>query len=131
MEGKNIPPLITLSAAMVACITCIIRRAPLYNTLLIVLIVMILFYIIGCIVRKLIVKINADAEEAALKRQREEQEAAAEKLEAAELDTQEKEAAELDVQEKENAETGTEGQVVTENDKPKMSEGFGDLWKKD
>lgn len=121
MEGKNIPPLITLSAAMVACITCIIRHAPLYHTLLIVLIVMILFYLIGCIVRKLVVKINADAEEAALKRQREEQEAAAEELAAAELAAQEEE----------SAVAGTEGEKITENEKPKMSEGFGDLWKKD
>lgn len=80
MEGKNIPPLITLSAAMVACIICILRHAPLYNTLRIVLVVMIIFFIIGCIVRRIVVKINADAEEMALQRQREEQELAAAEL---------------------------------------------------
>lgn len=90
MEGKNIPPFITLSAAMIACIVCIIRRVTLYSTLKVVLLVMVLFYIIGRIVQKVVVKINADAEEAALQRQREEQELAAKELEAKELEKKEK-----------------------------------------
>ena len=85
MEGKNIPPFITLTAAMVACVICIMRRASLYTTLKIVLLVMVIFYIIGRIAQKILVKIDNDAEEAALQRQREEQERAAKELEEAEL----------------------------------------------
>lgn len=89
MEGKNIPPIITLSAAVVACGICILRGASLYTTLKIVLLVMIVFYIIGCIARKILVKIDRDAEESAAERQRIEQELAARELEQAELEKQE------------------------------------------
>lgn len=89
MEGKNIPPIITLSAAVIACGICILRGASLYTTLKIVLVVMVVFYIIGCIVRKILVKIDKDAEEAAAERQRIEQELAAKELEEAELQKQE------------------------------------------
>ena len=85
MEGKNIPPFITLSAAMVACVICILRDASLYMTLKIVLLVMVIFYIIGRIAQKILVKIDKDAEEAALERQRIEQEQAARELAEAEL----------------------------------------------
>ncbi len=88
MEGKNIPPFITLTAAMIACVICIMRRASLYTTLKIVLLVMVIFYIIGRIAQKVLVKIDNDAEEAALQRQREEQERAAKELEEAELANQ-------------------------------------------
>lgn len=94
MEGKNIPPFITLTAAMISCVICILRRASLYTTLKIVLLVMIIFYIIGRIVQKVLVKIDNDAEEAALQRQREEQELAAKELEEAELAKQNEESAE-------------------------------------
>ncbi len=92
MEGKNIPPIITLSAAMIACLICIFRGASLFNTLKIVLLVMLIFYIIGRIAQKILVKIDKDAEEAALERQREEQELAAKELEEAELARQAEEA---------------------------------------
>jgi uncharacterized membrane protein len=85
MDGKNIPPIITLSAAVIACGICIMRGASLYNTLKIVLIVMIVFFIIGCIAQKILVKIDKDAEEAAAERQRIEQELAARELEEDEL----------------------------------------------
>lgn len=88
MEGKNIPPFITLSAAMISCVICILRGASLYTTLKIVLLVMVIFYIIGLIVQKVLVKINKDAEEAALERQRIEQELAARELAEAELEKQ-------------------------------------------
>lgn len=88
MEGKNIPPFITLSAAMISCVICILRGASLYTTLKIVLLVMVIFYIIGLIVQKVLVKINKDAEEAALERQRIEQELAAKELAEAELEKQ-------------------------------------------
>jgi len=86
MEGKNIPPIITLSAAILACVICILRDASLYTTLKIVLLVMIIFYIIGRIAQKILVKIDKDAEEAALERQRIEQELAAKELAEAELE---------------------------------------------
>lgn len=85
MEGKNIPPIITLTAALISCLFCIVKKASLYTTLKIVFLVMIIFFIIGCIARKIIVKINNDAEEAALQKQKEEQEKAAKELEEAEL----------------------------------------------
>ena len=89
MEGKNIPPIITLSAAVIACGICILRGASLYTTLKIVLLVMIIFFIIGCIAQKILVKIDRDAEEAAAERQRIEQELAAKELAEAELEQQE------------------------------------------
>lgn len=92
MEGKNIPPFITLTAALIACMICIIRGATLFTTLKIVLIVMIVFYIIGRMVQKVLVKIDNDAENAALQRQKEEQERAARDLEEAELAKTEQEA---------------------------------------
>ncbi|MBQ8798230.1 MAG: hypothetical protein IJZ55_01540 [Lachnospiraceae bacterium] len=104
MEGKNIPPIITLTAAMVACVICILRGASLYTTLKIVLLVMIVFYIIGRIAQKILVKIDNDAEEAALQRQREEQERAAKELEEAELAKQ-----------KEAESTATANQTEQEN----------------
>ena len=86
MEGKNIPPIITLSAAVIACGICIFRSASLYTTLKIVLLVMLIFYLIGCIAQKILVKIDRDAEEAAAERQRIEQELAAKELAEAELE---------------------------------------------
>lgn len=85
MEGKNIPPTITLSAAVIACGICILRGASLYTTLKIVLLVMLIFYVIGCIAQKILVKIDKDAEEAAAERQRIEQEQAAKELAEEEL----------------------------------------------
>ncbi len=93
MEGKNIPPIITLSASMIACVICIVREASLYTTLKIVLAVMAVFFIIGLIAQKILVKIDRDAEEAALERQRIEQELAARELEEAELAKQAEETA--------------------------------------
>ena len=86
MEGKNIPPIITLSAAMIAFVICVMRGASLYTLLKILLVVTVIFYIIGRIVQKILVKINKDAEEAALQRQKEEQERAAKELQEAELE---------------------------------------------
>jgi len=115
MEGKNIPPFITLSAAMVACIICIVRKAPLFNTLWIVLLVMFVFYIIGRIVQKVWMKINADAEEAALQRQREEQELAAKELEAAEIAAREAERAAEGQPEGLNEQQETQTEAAGEN----------------
>ena len=105
MAGKNIPPMITLTAALISCLFCIVKKASLYTTLKIVLFVMVIFYIIGCIARKIIVKINNDAEEAALLKQKEEQEKAAKELEEAELqkEAEQKEAEQKEQTAEENA----------------------------
>lgn len=80
-KEKNIPPLITLAAGMIACVMCMIRRADLLATLEIVLIVLVVFYIVGVIVKKIVGKINRDAEKAAVERERELKEQAAKELE--------------------------------------------------
>ena len=115
MEGKNIPPMITLTAALISSLFCIGKKASLYTTLKIVLLVMIIFYIIGCIARKIIVKINNDAEEAALQKQKEEQEKAAKELEEAEL---QKEAEQKEAEQKEaeqNEQTAEENQTKSDS----------------
>ena len=96
MEGKNIPPIITLSAAVIACGICIKRGASLYTTLKIVLIVMVIFFIIGCIAQKILVKIDRDAEEAAMEQQRIEQELAAKELQEEELNREDEVLAQID-----------------------------------
>lgn len=103
MDGKNIPPIITLSAGMIACVFCILKDASLYTTLKLVLLVMVIFYIIGRIAQKILVKIDNDAEEALLERQRLEQEEAARELAEAELAKQAEEQAAKEAAEKEMA----------------------------
>ena len=105
MEGKNIPPFITLSAAMIACVICILRHVTLFSTLKVVLLVMLVFYIIGRIVQKVFIKINEDAEEAALQRQREAQELAAKELEAEEVLKKAEEVLEQEAEEQAVSET--------------------------
>lgn len=80
MEGRNISPIITLSAALITCIFCIRYRIGLYQTCKMVFLVMIIFYIIGRIVTAIYLKINKDAEALAMQRQREQQEQAAKEL---------------------------------------------------
>ena len=96
MEGKNIPPIITLSAAMIACVICILRHVTLFSTLKVV---------IGRIVQKVFIKINEDAEEAALQRQREAQELAAKELEAEEVLKKAEEVLEQEAEEQADSET--------------------------
>ncbi len=64
-EGKNIPLIIMLSAGSIISIACIIYRFDLLHTLLFVLGTLIVFYLIGLIVKKIILTINRDAEERA------------------------------------------------------------------
>lgn len=105
MEGKNIPPIITLSAAMIACVICILRHVTLFSTLKVVLLVMLIFYVIGRIVQKVFIKINEDAEAAALQRQREAQELAAKELEAEEVLKKAEEVLEQEAEEQADSET--------------------------
>ena len=55
-EGRNIPLIIMLSAGSVISIACIIYKFSLMETLLFVLGTLILFYILGLIVKKIIVR---------------------------------------------------------------------------
>ena len=74
-KSKNIPLIIMLSAGILSCIMCIIRKQSLLSTLIVVLFVILTFYIIGLIVKRIIVKINREAQEAAMERERALQEA--------------------------------------------------------
>ncbi len=62
-EGKNIPLIVMLTAGSIVSIACIFYKFTLTETLVTVLLTLIGFYIIGVIVKKVIIKINRDAEE--------------------------------------------------------------------
>lgn len=64
MMEKSIPAIIMLAAGVTACISCIAFDMDLLTTLKIVLAVLLIFYIIGRIVLKIIAKINKEADEA-------------------------------------------------------------------
>jgi len=64
-EGRNIPLIIMLSAGSIISIACMVYKFSLFHTLLFVLVTLIVFYIIGLIIKKLIVSINRDAEQRA------------------------------------------------------------------
>ena len=74
-EGRNIPLIIMLSAGSIISIACIIYKFSMMETLLFVLGTLILFYIIGLVVKKIILSINHDAEERAALLAQEEYEA--------------------------------------------------------
>ena len=74
-EGKNIPLIIMLSAGSIISIACIVYKFTLLHTLILVLATLIVFYIIGLIIKKIIVSINHDAEERAALLAQEEYEA--------------------------------------------------------
>ena len=74
-EGKNIPLIIMLSAGSIISIACIVYKFTLLHTLILVLATLIVFYIIGLIVKKIIVSINHDAEDRAALLAQEEYEA--------------------------------------------------------
>ena len=96
-EGRNIPLVIMLSAGSIISIACIVYKFTLLHTLILVLATLIAFYIIGLIVKKIIVSINHDAEERAAllaqedyeakqKELAEQEELAAKKMSAAETE---------------------------------------------
>ena len=74
-EGRNIPLIIMLSAGSVISVACIIYNFSLLHTLIAVLATLVVFYLIGLIVKKLILSINRDAEERAALLAQEEAEA--------------------------------------------------------
>ena len=62
-EGRNIPLIIMLSAGSVISIACIVYKFTLLQTLLLVLGTLDVFYLIGLIIKNIILKINRDAED--------------------------------------------------------------------
>ncbi len=62
MEGRNIPLIIMLLAGSAVCIACIVYHFPLLHTLITVFLTLIAFYLLGLIIRKVIMKINRDVE---------------------------------------------------------------------
>ncbi len=86
MEGKNLPLFTMLLSGLIICITCIRLKFLFVPTLLIVLGTMIVFYFLGAMLKKIIKKINRDAEEKA------------ELLRKAEIEEEERKAAERKLQ---------------------------------
>ena len=74
-EGKNIPLVIMLFAGSIVSIACIVYKFSLTQTLIFVLATLVIFYLIGLIIKKIILKINHDAEQRAVLLAREEEEA--------------------------------------------------------
>ncbi len=64
-EGRNIPLIIMLSAGSAVSIACIVYQFNLLQTLLLVLGTLVIFYLIGLIVKKIVLTINRDAEDRA------------------------------------------------------------------
>ena len=87
-EGRNIPLVVMLFAGSIVSIACIVYKFSLTQTLLFVLATLVVFYIIGLIVKKIVLKINHDAEQRAVLLAREEQEARRKELaESEEIET--------------------------------------------
>lgn len=96
-EGRNIPLVIMLTAGSIISIACIIYKFTLLQTLLLVLITLIVFYILGLIIKRLFISINRDAEERAALLAQEEYEAKQKELaEQEEISTNKMTTAETD-----------------------------------
>lgn len=88
-EGRNIPLIIMLSAGSIISVACIFYKFTFMHTLILVLATLVVFYLIGLIVKKIILKINRDAEErAAVLAQEEAEEMQKELAESEEVATQ-------------------------------------------
>lgn len=74
-EGRNIPLIIMLSAGSIISIACIVYKFSLLQTLFFVLATLVVFYIIGLILKKIVLSINHDAEQRAALLAQEESEA--------------------------------------------------------
>ena len=72
-EGKNIPLVVMLFAGSIVSIACIVYKFSLTQTLIFVLATLVVFYLIGLIIKKIILKINHDAEQRAVLLAREEE----------------------------------------------------------
>ena len=56
MKNRYIPAFIMLAAGLVCCVLCVVQRWPVLNSLITLVIVLLLFYIIGQIRRRLLEK---------------------------------------------------------------------------
>jgi len=74
-EGRNIPLIIMLSAGSIISIACILYKFSLLDTLVLVLATLVVFYLIGLIIKRIILSINHEAEERAALLAKEEAEA--------------------------------------------------------
>jgi len=73
-KGRNIVPYITLTGSAIAAICCIIKKLTLLQMLLIVLASLVVFMILGFIVKRVFVKIDDSANERILQEEKEEKE---------------------------------------------------------
>ena len=93
-EGRNIPLIVMLFAGSIVSIACIAYKFSLLQTLSFVLATLIVFYVIGLIIKKIVLTINHEAEERAVLLAREEKEARQKQLtesEEVESDTKQQE----------------------------------------
>ena len=74
-EGRNIPLIVMLFAGFIVSIACIVYNFSLLQTLIFVLVTLIVFYIIGMVIKKVILTINHEAEQRAIFLAKEEQQA--------------------------------------------------------
>lgn len=72
MKYKNLPAIIMLIAGAITSIVCIINKFSLLNTLKVVLVVLLIFYVIGLIANKIMTKINKEAQASFVNKRREE-----------------------------------------------------------
>ncbi len=88
-EGRNIPLIVMFSAGSVISVACIIYKFTLLQTLAFVLATLVVFYLLGLIVKKIIITINRDAEQrAALLAQEKEEAEKKAAAESEEVETQ-------------------------------------------
>ena len=76
MKYKNIPAIIMLSAGAIASFICIFNKFSLLNMLKVILVVLLVFYILGLIVNKVLSKINNESYTNYVKQTREEMKSA-------------------------------------------------------
>lgn len=58
MKPRYIPAFITLTAGTVTCLISIVKKFEVLYSLKVLLLILVIFYIIGCIARSIIVKVT-------------------------------------------------------------------------
>lgn len=91
MRNRYIPAFTMLSAGAIVSIFCIIKKMDVLYTLKLLLAMLIVFYLIGLVAKKVIGKIQEEAEFQHMERMREEERLAREALEREEEDELEEE----------------------------------------
>ncbi len=103
MQNRYIPAVTMLSAGAVVSIFCIVKKIEVLYSLKLLLAMLILFYIIGLIAKKIIGKVQEEAEVQYMERMREEERLAREEREARER--QDKDEDELETEEESEEES--------------------------